>query len=100
MKVKEDSEKSGLKLNLHTPKIIASGPITSWQIDVAKVETVTKFSFLGFQKSLQMLTAAMKLKVACLLPVRITTTNLDSVFKSRDVTLSIKDCIVKDTVFQ
>ena len=47
MKVKEESEKSGLKLNIHTPKIIASGPITSWQIDVAKVETVTDFLFLG-----------------------------------------------------
>ena len=59
-----------------------------------------RFSFLGLQKSLQMLTAAMKLKDACLLLVRIAMTNLDSVFKSRDVTLPVKDCIVKAMVFQ
>ena len=76
---------------------MASGPIASWQIDGEKVETVT---FLGLQKSLQMLTAAMKLKDACLLLVRIAMTNLDSVFKTRDVTLPVKDCIVKAMVFQ
>ena len=76
---------------------MASGPIASCQIDGEKVETVT---FLGLQKSLQMLTAAMKLKDACLLLVRIAMTNLDSVFKSRDVTLPVKDCIVKAMVFQ
>ena len=76
---------------------MASGPIASWQIDGEKVETVT---FLGLQKSLQMLTAAMKLKDACLLLVRIAMTNLDRVFKSRDVTLPVKDCIVKAMVFQ
>ena len=62
MKEKEESEKSGLKLNIHTPKIIASGPITSWQIDGETVETVADF-FLG-SKSLQMVIAAMKLKDA------------------------------------
>ena len=76
---------------------MASGPIASWQIDGEKVETVT---FLGLQKSLQMLTAAMKLKDACLLLLRIAMTNLDRVFKSRDVTLPVKDCIVKAMVFQ
>ena len=59
-----------------------------------------RFSFFGLQKSLQMLTAAMKLKDACMLLVRIAMTNLDSVFKSRDVTLPVKDCIVKAMVFQ
>ena len=64
MKVKEESEKAGLKFNTQKPKIMASGPITSWQIDGKTVETVTGFIFLGF-KSLQMVTAAMKLKDAC-----------------------------------
>ena len=61
MKVKEESEKVGLKLNLQKTKIMASGPITSWQIDGETVETVSDFIFLG-SKSLQMVTAAMKLK--------------------------------------
>ena len=61
MKVKEESEKVGLKLNIQTMKIMASGPITSWQIDVETVETVSDFIFLA-PKSLQMVTAAMKLK--------------------------------------
>ena len=61
MKVKEESEKVGLKLNIQKTKIMASGPITSWQIDGETVETVTDF-ILGAPKSLQMVTAAMKLK--------------------------------------
>ena len=61
MKVKEESEKTGLKLNIQKTKIMASGPNTSWQIDGETVETVTDFLFLG-SKSLQMVTAAMKLK--------------------------------------
>ena len=61
MKVKEESEKAGLKLNIQKTKIMASGPITSWQIDGATMETVTDFIFLA-PKSLQMVTAAMKLK--------------------------------------
>ena len=61
MKVKEESEKVGLKLNIQKTKIMASGPVTSWQIDGETVETVTDFIFLG-SKSLQMVTAAMKLK--------------------------------------
>ena len=63
MKVKEESEKVGLKLNIQNTKIMASGPITSWQIDGETVETVGDFIFLG-SKSLQMVTAAMKLKDA------------------------------------
>ena len=64
MKVKEESEKVGLKLNVQKTKIMASGPITSWQIDGETVDTVTDF-ILGAPKSLQMVTAAMKLKDAC-----------------------------------
>ena len=63
MKVKEESEKVGLKLNIQKMKIVASGPITSWQIDGETVETVTEFIW-GSPKSLQMVTAAMKLKDA------------------------------------
>ena len=64
MKVKEESEKAGLKLNIQKMKIMASSPITSWQIDVETMETVRDFIFLG-SKSLQMVTAAMKSKDAC-----------------------------------
>ena len=64
MKVKEESEKVGLKLNIQKSKIMASGPISSWQTDAETVETVTGFIFLGAPKSLQMVTAAMKLKDA------------------------------------
>ena len=64
MKVKEESEKTGLKLNIQKTKIMASGPITSWQIDGETMETVTDFIFLG-SKITDMVTAAMKLKDAC-----------------------------------
>ena len=64
MKVKEESEKVGLKLNIQKMKIMASGPITSWEIDGETVETVSDFIFGGAPKSLQMVTAAMKLKDA------------------------------------
>ena len=67
MKVKEESEKGGLKLNIQNTKILASGPITSWQIDGETVETVTDFYFGG----LQMVTAAMKLKDACVLAEKL-----------------------------
>ena len=70
MKVKEESEKVGLKLNIQKTKITASGPITSWQIDGETMETVTHFIFLG-SKSLQMVTAAMKLKDACSLEEKL-----------------------------
>ena len=62
MKVKEESEKVGLKLNIQKKKIMASGPVTSWEIDGETVETVSDFFILGAPKSLQMVTAAMKLK--------------------------------------
>ena len=70
MKVKEESEKAGLKLNIQKTKIMASGPITSWQIDGETMETVTDF-ILGGRKSLQMVTAAMKLKDACSLEEKL-----------------------------
>ena len=70
MKVKEESEKVGLKLNVQKTKIMASGPITSWEIDGETVETVTDFIFLAL-KSLQMVTAAMKLKDACSLEQKL-----------------------------
>ena len=69
MKVKEESEKAGLKLNIQKTKIMASGPITSWQIDGETMETVTLF--FGAPKSLQMVTAAMKLKDACSLEEKL-----------------------------
>ena len=65
MKVKEESEKAGLKLNIQKMKIMASGPITSWQTDGETMETVIDFLFSWATKSLQMVTAAMKLKDAC-----------------------------------
>ena len=70
MKVKEESEKVGLKLNIQKTKIMASGPITSWEIDGETVETVTDFIF-GVPKSLQRVTAAMKLKDACFLEEKL-----------------------------
>ena len=70
MKVKEESEKAGLKLNIQKTKIMASSPITSWQIDGETMETVTDF-ILGVPKSLQMVTAAMKLKDTCSLEKKL-----------------------------
>ena len=70
MKVKEESENVGLKLNIQKMKIMASGPITSWEIDGETVETVTDFIF-GASKSLQMVTAAMKEKDACFLEEKL-----------------------------
>ena len=70
MKMKEDSEKAGLKLNIQKTKIMASGPITSWQIDGEKMETVRDF-ILGAPKSLHMVTAAMKLKDTCSLEEKL-----------------------------
>ena len=70
LKVKEECEKVGLKLNIQKTKIMASGPITSWQIDGETMETVTDFNFWG-SKTLQMVTAAMKLKDACSLEEKL-----------------------------
>ena len=71
MKVKEESENAGLKLNIQKSKIMASGPITSWHIDGETIETVTDFIFLGCRKSLQMVTEVMKLKDACSLKEKL-----------------------------
>ena len=98
MKVKEESEKDDLKLNIRKTKIMASGPITSWQIDGETVERVKDFILGGAPKSLQMVNAAMKFK-RCLLLGRKFTTNLDRILKSRDSTLSIKVHLVKAMVF-
>ena len=92
MKVKEESEKVDLKLNSQRTKIMASGPITPWQIDGETMETVTDFIFLD-SKSLQVVTAAIKLKDLCL--GRKAMTNLDSILKSRDITLLSKVCLEK-----
>ena len=89
-------KKVGLKLNIQKTKIMASGPITSWQIDRETVETVTDF-ILGAPKSLQMVTAAMKLRH--LLLGRKVMTNLDNILKNRDITLPPKVRLVKATDF-
>ena len=97
MKVKEESKKVGLRLNIQKTKIMASGPITSWQIDGETVETLSDF-ILGAPKSLQVVIAAMKLKDAyCLEEVM---TNLDSILKSRGITLPTKACLVNGTPLQ
>ena len=97
MKVKEESEKVGLKLNIQKTKIIASGPITSWQIDGETVETVADFIFL-----VSKITAdgdcSHEIKKSLLLGRKVMT-NLDSIFKSRDITLSTKVLLVKAMVF-
>ena len=99
MKVKEESENVGLKLNIQKTKIMASGPITSWQTDGEKMERVTDFTFWS-PKSLQiMVTAAVKLKDTCSLKERKAMTNLDNIFKSRDITLPTKVHLVKAMVF-
>ena len=97
MKVKEESEKAGLKLNIQKTKFMASGPITSWQIDGETVETVADFIFLGSK-----ITAdgdcSNEIK-RCLLLGRKDMTNLDSILKSRDITLPTKVHVVKVMVF-
>jgi len=97
MKVKEESEKVGLKLNMQKTKIMASGPITSWQIDGETVETVADFMFLGSK-----ITAdgdcSHEIKRRLLLGRKVMT-NLDSILKSRDITLSTKVHLVKAMVF-
>ena len=97
MKVKEGSEKVGLKCNIRKTKIMASGPITSQHIDGETMETVCDFIFWT-PKSLQMVTAAMKLKRHLLLGRKVMT-NLDSILKSRNITLSTKFHLVKAMVF-
>ena len=98
MKVKEESEKVGLKLNIQKTKIMTSGPITSWEIDGETVETVSDFIFWGAPKSLQMVIVAMKLKRRLLLGRKVMT-NLDSILRSGDITLPTKVRLVKAMVF-
>ena len=98
MKVKEESEKVGLKLNIQKMKIMASGPTTSWQIDGETVETVSDFIFLGSKVTADG-DCSHEIK-RCLLLGRKVMTNLDSIFKSRDITLPTKVCLVKAMVFQ
>ena len=97
MNVKEESEKAGLKLNIQKMKIMASGPITSWQIDGKKMKRVADFIFFGFK-----ITAdgdcSHEIK-KCLLLGRKAMTNLDSILKSRDITLPTKVHLVKAMVF-
>ena len=97
MKVKEESEKVGLKLNIHKTKIMASGPITSWQIDGETVETVRDLIFLGSKISADC-DCSHDIK-RCLLLGRKTMTNLDSILKSRDITLLTKVHLVKLVFF-
>ena len=97
LKVKEESEKVGLKLNIQKTKIMASGPITSWQIDRETLETVTGF-ILGGSKITAVGDCSHEIK-RCLLLGRKVMTNLDSILQSRDITLSTKVCLVKAMVF-
>ena len=97
MKVKKESEKVGLKFNIQKSKIMASSPITSWQIDGGTVETMTDLIFLGSK-----ITADGDCSHGikrCLLLGRTVTTNLDSILKSRDITLPTNVCLVKAMVF-
>ena len=97
MKVKEESEKVGIKLNIQKPKIMASGPITSWEIDGETVETVSDFIFLG-SKITAVGDCSHEIK-RCLLLGRKAVTNPDSILKSRDITLPTKVHLVKAMVF-
>ena len=97
MKVKEESEKTGLKLNIQKTKIMASGPITSWQIDGDTMETVTDFIFLDSKVTADG-NCSLEIKI-CLLLERKTMINLESVLKSSDITVPAKIYIVKAMVF-
>ena len=97
MKGKEGSEKVGLKLNIQKTKIMASGPNTSWEIDGETVETLSDF-ILGGSKITADGDCSHEIKRHLLLRRKVMT-NLDSIFKSRDITLPTKVCLVKDIVF-
>ena len=97
MKVKEESEKAGLKLNIQKTKIMASGPITSWQIDGETVETVIDFIFLGSKITVDG-DCSREIKRHLLLGRKVMT-NLDSILKSRDITLPTRVCLVTAMVF-
>ena len=96
-KVKEESEKAGLKLNIQKTQIMASSPITSWQIDGKTMETVAGFIFLGSKITVDC-NCSHEIK-RCLLLGRKAMKNLDSVLKSRNITLPTKVCIVRAMVF-
>ena len=97
MKVKVESEKVGLKLNIQKTKIMASSPITSWEIDGEAVETVSDFIFLGSKITVDVdYSHGIK---RCLLLGRKVMTNLDSILRSRDITLPKKVCLVKAMIF-
>ena len=95
MNMKEECEKVGLKLNIQKTKIMASGPIVSWQIGEEKVEAATDFIFMGSKITVD---GSLKMK-GCLLLGRRVTTNLDSILKNRDITLPTRVPIVKSMVF-
>ena len=97
MRVKKESEKSGLKLNIQKTKIMACSPITAWQIDGRKVEAVTDFIFLGSKITVNG-DCSHEIKRHLLLG-RKAMTDLESLFKSRDITLPTKVCIVKAMIF-
>ena len=97
MRVKEESENAGLKLNILKSKVMASSPIPSWQIDEGKMETMTEFIFLGSKITVDG-DHSHEIK-RCLLLRRKAMTNLESVLKSRDIALLTKVCIVKVMVF-
>ena len=97
LKIKVESEKVGSKLSIQKTKIMASGPITSWEIDGETVETVSDFIFLGF-KIIADGHCSHETKRHLLLGRKVMT-NLDSIFKSRDITLTTKVCLVKAMVF-
>ena len=97
IKVKEEGEKVGLELSIQKTKIMASGPITSWQIDMETMETVTDFTFLGSEITADC-ECSHEIKRYLLLG-RKAITNLDSILKSRDITLPTKVCLVKAMVF-
>jgi len=97
MKVKEENEKVGLKLNIQKTKIMASGPITAWQIDEETVETVADFIFLGFQITADGV-CSHEINRHLLLGRKVMT-NLDSILKSSDITLPKKVCLIKAMVF-
>ena len=97
MKVKEESEKVWLKLNIQKSKLTASGPVTSWQVDGEAMETVTDFIFLGFKSTAD---GDFSHEIKRCFPLgRKTMTNLDSILKSRDITLPTKVRLVKSVVF-
>ena len=97
MKVEEESEKVGLKLNIQKTKIVVSGPITSWQVDGETVETMTDFIFLGSKITVDG-DCSHEIKRRLLLRRKVMT-NLESILKSRDITLPKKVCVVKAMVF-